>query len=59
MHSAVPRSGRLGNLVCMAQACESGDDAAFDRTANALQLSSPQIHGAHLQALACADHIGD
>ena len=52
-------SGTLGDLLSLAQACESNDDDAFDRAANALQLSSPQINGAHLQALAWADHIGD
>ena len=53
------RQGTLGQLLSLAQACESSDDAAFDRAAGALQLSSAQINGAHLQALAWADHISD
>jgi EAL and modified HD-GYP domain-containing signal transduction protein len=53
------RNGVLGNLLSLAQACESSDDDAFDRAATALSLSSPQINGAHLQALAWADHIAD
>ena len=53
------RTGVLGNLLSLAQACESNDDDAFDRAAAALNLSSQQINGAHLQALAWADHIGD
>ena len=53
------RSGTLGQLLTLVQACESSDDVAFDRAAGALQLSSAQINGAHLQALAWADHISD
>ena len=33
------------------------DDDAFNRAAGTVHLSSPQINGAHLQALAWADHI--
>ena len=53
------RTGVLGNLLSLAQACESNDDDAFDRAAAALQLGGAQINGAHLQALAWADHIAD
>ena len=49
--------GVLGDLLSLAQACESSDDAAFNRAASTLHLSSQQINGAHLQALAWADHI--
>ena len=52
------REGPLGMLLQLAQACESNDDGAFDQAAQALGLSSSQINGAHLQALAWADHIG-
>lgn len=51
--------GPLGLLLQLAEACESTDDGAFDQAANALELSSAQINGAHLQALAWADHISD
>ncbi|MDD2713707.1 MAG: HDOD domain-containing protein [Simplicispira sp.] len=50
-------TGMLGNLLILVQACESNDDDAFDRAAGVLRLSSQQINGAHLQALAWADHI--
>ena len=50
-------TGVLGNLLLLAQACESNDDDAFDRAASILNLSSQQINGAHLQALAWADHM--
>jgi c-di-GMP-related signal transduction protein len=52
-------AGVLGHLLTLAKACETGDDAAFDHAATALQLSSQQINSAHLQALAWADHFGD
>ncbi|WP_027996628.1 EAL and HDOD domain-containing protein [Simplicispira psychrophila] len=52
-------TGVLGNLLSLAQACESNDDDAFDRAASVLRLSSQQINGAHLQALVWVDHIGD
>ncbi len=51
--------GTLGQLLRLAKACESNDDAAFDSAAGSLHLSSAQINGAHLQALAWADHVSD
>ncbi len=51
------REGYLGNLLTLAEACESSDDDAFNRAAGTVHLSSQQINGAHLQALAWADHI--
>ena len=53
------REGFLGDLLTLAEACESSDDAVFDRTAGLLHLTSQQINFAHLQALAWADHLGD
>ena len=53
------REGFLGDLLTLAEACESSDDASFDRTAGLLHLSSQQINLAHLQALAWADQLGD
>jgi len=50
-------AGPLGELLSLAQACESSNDALFDRAAASLQLSSQQINMAHLQALAWADHV--
>ncbi|WP_349817082.1 HDOD domain-containing protein [Acidovorax sp. SUPP1855] len=51
------RAGTLGELLRLAEACESSDDAAFDQAASSLQLSSQQINMAHLQALAWADQL--
>lgn len=53
------REGFLGDLLTLAEACESSDDVVFNRTAGLLHLSSQQINFAHLQALAWADHIAD
>ena len=53
------REGFLGDLLTLAEACESSDDAAFHHAASTLHLSSAQINGAHLQALAWADHVTD
>ncbi|MET1116091.1 MAG: HDOD domain-containing protein [Comamonas sp.] len=51
--------GPLAMLLTLARACESSDDAAFDHAARSLALSSMQINGAHLQALAWTDHLTD
>lgn len=51
------REGFLGDLLNLAVACESSDDAVFDRAAGTLHLSSQQINLAHLQALAWADQL--
>ena len=53
------REGFLGDLLKLAEACESSDDEAFHDAASTLHLSSAQINGAHLQALAWADHVTD
>ena len=51
--------GTLGDLLTLAEACEMNDDAAFDRAAHNLRLTSPQINLAHLQALAWADQFSE
>jgi EAL and modified HD-GYP domain-containing signal transduction protein len=53
------REGFLGDLLTLAEACESSDDVVFDRTAGLLHLTSQQINFAHLQALAWADQLAD
>jgi len=53
------REGFLGDLLTLAEACESSDDAVFNRAAGLLHLSSQQINLAHLQALAWADQLTD
>lgn len=49
--------GSLGDLLTLAQACESSDERAFDTIAEKLQLSSQQINWAHLRALAWSDQV--
>lgn len=51
------RSGPFGELLLLAEACELGNDAAFDKSASQLHLNSQQINWAHLQALAWCDQI--
>ena len=51
--------GVLGQLLSLAEACESNDNAAFAHAAGTLHLGSAQINSAHLQALAWADHVID
>ena len=51
------RTGLLAPLLELTIACESEDDAAFARLAEALVLTNHQINWAHLQALAWAEAI--
>jgi EAL and modified HD-GYP domain-containing signal transduction protein len=53
------KTGPLAPLLELTVACESGDDTAFARVANALALNSKQINWAHLQALAWAESLGE
>ena len=47
--------GLLAPLLELCVACETGDDATFARTADALGLDNQQINWAHLQALTWAE----
>jgi EAL and modified HD-GYP domain-containing signal transduction protein len=40
-------------------ACETGNDEAFGRAADALHLSNRQVNWAHLQALTWAETLTD
>ncbi len=51
------RQGMFGELLRLAEACESGDDVEFDHAASSLNLTSQQINWAHLQALVWCDQI--
>ncbi|MGD9772794.1 EAL and HDOD domain-containing protein [Diaphorobacter sp.] len=53
------KSGVFAPFLELTRACESGDDEAFARTAEALHLSNRQVNWAHLQALAWAESIND
>ena len=49
--------GTYGELLSLAEACESSNSEMFDRCATSLKLTSQQINWAHLQALAWCDQI--
>jgi len=51
--------GVFAPFLELTKACESGDDATFARTAEALHLSNHQVNMAHLQALAWAETLGE
>ena len=53
----VHNRGVFAPFLDLTRACESGDEAAFARAANALQLSNHQVNWAHLQALSWADNL--
>ncbi|MDF1486510.1 HDOD domain-containing protein [Ramlibacter sp. H39-3-26] len=52
------KSGVFAPFLELTIACEVGDDTAFARNADALQLSNRQVNWAHLQALAWAETLG-
>ena len=52
-------TGPFAELLALAKACESGDDAAFTSTSSALNLTDRQVNMAHLSALAWADNLGE
>jgi len=49
--------GIFAPFLELTKACESGDDEAFARTAEALHLSNRQVNWAHLQALTWAENL--
>ncbi|MDR7376548.1 EAL and modified HD-GYP domain-containing signal transduction protein [Rhodoferax ferrireducens] len=51
------RTGVFAPFLALTEACESGDDEVFGRTAEALHLSNKQVNWAHLQALAWAESL--
>ena len=51
------KEGPLAQLLDVARACESGDEAQFAQAATALGLSNHQVNWAHVQALAWADAL--
>lgn len=50
-------AGPLAPLLELTIACETGDDAVFAATTNALGLTNNQVNWAHLQALAWAETL--
>lgn len=53
------RTGVFAPFLALTEACESGDEEAFRRAANELQLSNQQVNWAHLQALNWAETLTD
>ena len=51
------RQGVFGELLTLVEACETSNDGAFEQAAQSLQLTSEQINGAHMQALAWVDQL--
>ena len=51
------RTGALAPLLDLAEACESANDEAFAKAADALHLSNRQVNWAHLQALSWAETL--
>ena len=52
-------TGVFAPFLELTKACESGDDAAFARSANALHLTNHQVNWAHLQALTWAEGLAE
>jgi EAL and modified HD-GYP domain-containing signal transduction protein len=50
-------TGPLSTFLELTIACETGDDAAFAKSATALGLTSNQVNWAHLQALSWAESL--
>ncbi len=49
--------GQLAPFLALTKACETGDDVAFAKACDELQLSNHQVNWAHLQALMWADQL--
>ena len=56
-HALLDHTGPLAPLLDLTIACETGDDATFAATSNALGLDNNQVNWAHLQALAWAETL--
>jgi c-di-GMP-related signal transduction protein len=53
------KTGVFAPFLELTIACETGNDEAFARAADALHLSNRQVNWAHLQALAWAETLSD
>ena len=51
------KKGVFAPFLELTRACESGDEAAFAKNAEALHLSNRQVNWAHLQALTWAESL--
>lgn len=59
LNALLHQTGVLAPFLELTKACESANDEAFARTAEALQLSNQQVNWAHLQALVWAETLAD
>lgn len=57
MEALLHGKGVFAPFLELTKACESGDEVAFARAADALQLSNRQVNWAHLQALTWAENL--
>jgi len=57
VEALLQQTGKLAPFLELTLACETADEDAFARFANALNLSNQQVNWAHLQALAWTDEI--
>ena len=59
MDALLRGTGVFAPFLELTLACESGDEAAFAKNAEALHLSNRQVNWAHLQALTWAESLND
>lgn len=59
MDALLRGTGVFAPFLELTRACESGDEVAFAKNANALHLSNRQVNWAHLQALTWAETLSD
>ena len=59
MDALLRGTGVFAPFLELTRACESGDEAAFAKNAEALHLSNRQVNWAHLQALTWAESLND
>ena len=52
-------TGVFAPFLELTKACESGDEVAFAKNADALHLSNRQVNWAHLQALTWAESLNE
>ena len=59
MDALLRGTGVFAPFLELTRACESGDETAFTKNAEALHLSNRQVNWAHLQALTWAEGLSD
>ena len=59
MDALLRGSGVFAPFLELTKACESGDEVAFAKSADALHLSNRQVNWAHLQALTWAESLNE